>query len=999
MAQVQKKFGAFSGVFTPSLLTILGVIMYMRLGWVVGEAGLVAALAIIAIAHIISFTTGLSVSSIATDKKIKAGGIYYILSRSLGLPMGGTIGIALFVGTALSISMYIIGFVENFLSIKEISDFLGMAPGVESYRIVGSIVLLILTIIAFISTSLAIKTQYLILSAIVLSLVSIFAGFFVNIHFHPSSPLFAPANDAVSFEYVFSIFFPAVTGFTAGVAMSGDLKNPKKDIPLGTIAAISVGFVVYILLALGFGFYVKRDLLLEDFNVAMKIAWYSPFVVAGVWGATLSSALGGILGGPRILQAISNDGITPKFFGKGYGINNEPRNALLFIALIAEGGILIGNLNAIAGIVTMFYLTSYGFINLAYVLESWASTDFRPSFKIPRSVAITGFVFAFAIMFRIDVLSMIMAFIIMGLLYLVLQRRQMKLEYGDVWQSVWINVIRKGLQKINTKDFEERNWQPNIILFSGGTSKRPHLIEFGKALVGNFGILTNFDLVESQDAKVLSPKHKQKLVDKELLKQGVFMRRQSCADIYEGIEMIVRTYGFAGLEPNTVIMGWGRQSRNPERFVKLINTINELDYNLVLIDYDKRYGYGNKQVIDIWWRGAGNNGNLALALAKFMVNSEDWYGAKIRLLIVNYENDKASYIYRKVDSILENLRIDAEVKIINNEIERKPVYDIIRQESFNSDLVFVGIPEIQKGKEKDFVERTNKLLHDIGTVVLVRASSLFKELNLGINAQQDNALMPGVEIRGVPGVEKFIIEAPANIMDKEAFERFAVSLESMWENDLAPLAAKLSSEYSIFFDELHNTIASYYTSAANAVLKDSTNKAKTASLINIHKKIAQDAVKLIEKQVDLIKEDESFFEKISSSLADIAGKLPSKLPTAIKIKVDDTILSEMKRKGKKKLVSVASIRLSSKKIERGVYAYKFNPSAVLRRNRWLVYDLVYGIVEAIMRKSVVYLLEAQQSVKDAEIELSKLRSKIYEGEMPDVSGLKWDKKVNLGELE
>ncbi len=995
MPQIQKKFGAFSGVFTPSLLTILGVIMYMRLGWVVGEAGIIGALVIIAFAHIISFTTGLSVSSIATDKKIKAGGIYYILSRSLGLPMGGTIGIALFVGTALSISMYIIGFVENFLSIKEISDFLGMTAGVESYRIVGSIVLLFLTIVAFISTSLAIKAQYVILSAIALSLISIFAGFFVNVDFHPVAPLLDPANDSVSFEYVFSIFFPAVTGFTAGVAMSGDLKNPKKDIPLGTITAIVVGFIVYILLALGFGFYVKRDLLLTDFNVAMKIAWSSPLVVAGVWGATLSSALGGILGGPRILQAISNDGITPKFFGKGYGINNEPRNALVFIALIAEGGILIGNLNAIAGIVTMFYLTSYGFINLAYVLESWASSDFRPSFRIPRGVAIVGFLFAFAIMFKIDVLSMTIAFVLMGLLYLILQRRQMKLEYGDVWQSVLINVIRKSLQKISTKGFEERNWQPNIILFSGGTSQRPHLIEFGKSLVGKFGILTNFDLVETKDASVLFPKHKQRLVDKDLLKQGIFMRRQSCRDIYEGIEMIVRTYGFAGLEPNTVILGWGRQSRDPERFVRLINTINELDYNLLLIDYDKRYGYGNKQVIDIWWRGGGNNGNLALAIAKFMKNSDDWYGAKIRLLVVNYENDKASYIYKKVDQILETLRIDAEIKIINNEIERKPVYDIIRQESFNSDIVFLGIPEIEKGKEKDFVERTNKLLHDIGTVVLIKASSLFKEMNLGINIEQENVISSSkINIKKNKEIK---LKIPARVKNKEALQEFTDYLQEEYFKELFTLANRDSEDIINSFSRLVDLITDIQGKLEVLLKAGKDGKKKVASIISFHKKISLEATKILDELKLNLKEEESFLLKVINSLQGMTENLWKYAPGKMILEISE---DDLKEYFPKRGLGYLFLKLKFNKKGKG-YELKVNLKKILKKKTNVLYEYLVGNLEENAINYATHLIKLQKFVKSIESDLSGLRNALYADKSYVVPGFEAVKDIReyIGEVE
>ena len=269
---VKKKFGAFSGVFTPSILTILGVIMYMRLGWVVGQAGIITAIGIIMLAHIISITTGLSISSIATDKKIKTGGIYYILSRSLGLPMGGSIGITMFVGTALSISLYIIGFCENFLGIEMIRDITGMGNSIQDFRILGSIILVMLIVIAYISTSIAIKTQFFILGAIVLSLASIGIGLFTGDTSSGENASWLPVAEGVSLTTVFAIFFPAVTGFTAGVAMSGDLKNPQKNIPFGTMTAIVTGLLVYIALALGFGLLVDRQLLLEDNNFLMKIA-------------------------------------------------------------------------------------------------------------------------------------------------------------------------------------------------------------------------------------------------------------------------------------------------------------------------------------------------------------------------------------------------------------------------------------------------------------------------------------------------------------------------------------------------------------------------------------------------------------------------------------------------------------------------------------------------------------------------------------------------------
>jgi len=735
MADERKKFGAFSGVFTPSILTILGVIMYLRLGWVTGVAGLWGLIAIILIAHVISVTTGLSIASISTDKKIEAGGIYYILSRSLGLPMGGSIGITLFIGTALSISLYIIGFTENFLAIQTVQELLDMDPdSINSIRIVGTSVLILLVVIALISTNFAIKTQFIILGAIFLSLVSIFVGIFMGnaTDVSGSTETIMPFRD-FSFIEVFAIFFPAVTGFTAGVAMSGDLKDPKKDIPKGTLLSIITGLLVYLTLAILFYFFIDQQILLNNYNFLMAIAWIPVLVIAGIWGATLSSALGGILGGPRIIQAISQDRIVPGFLGKGQGKNNEPRNALIFTFIIAELGVLVGDLNVIAGIVTMFYLTAYGFINIAFALEKWASTDFRPSFKIPIWVGILGFLASFLVMFKLDLTSMVVALIIISLLFYFINKKQMHLAMGDVWQSVKYSILRKILSQLDRKQFDERNWRPNILLFSGGVKSRPHLIDFGKNLVGEQGIISNFDLVLNKTSKVLFPKHKQPIGDSESADtEGLFARRQECNNIYEGIESIAATYGFSGVEPNTVLLGWGRKTSNPVRFAKMLKYLSDLDLNVVILDYDTEKGFGNYKQIDIWWRGGSNNGNLVLSLIKFLTASYDWRLANVRLKIINPIEKNEKQIMTDARIALENIRLDVEVKVINNEIEKLPVNLVIKRESSEADLIFLGLADVQEGMEQEFIERADLLYKDLGTIALVNASTFFKELHIGV---------------------------------------------------------------------------------------------------------------------------------------------------------------------------------------------------------------------------------------------------------------------------
>ncbi len=708
-----KKFGTFAGVFIPSILTILGVIMYLRLGWVVGNAGLYGAILIILIAHVISVTTGLSISSIATDKKVGAGGVYYVLSRSLGLPIGGAIGIALFVGTALSIALYLIGFAESF------NAYFGFDT--LDVRISGSVALWLLTILAFISTDIALKAQFFILAAIALSLVSVFFGQSPQ---EPSEISLFAEGSTVSLEMIFAVFFPAVTGFTAGIAMSGDLKDPKKSIPLGTMAAIAVGLIVYVGLAVFMAYTIDGELLRSDYNILMKIALFAPAVVAGIWGATLSSALGGILGAPRILQAMSVDRITPKIFAKGKGASNEPVNALILTVALAQAGILIGELDMIARIVSMFYLTAYGFINLSFFLESWASTDFKPTFKVKRWVGALGFVAAFAVMFKLDMLAMIAALLIMGGIYLYLARKEISLGSGDIWQSVWANLIKRGLRKLDVKNEHIRHWKPNVLLFSGGSASRPHLIEFAKELAGNSGLITNFDLIENPQAQKLFPKPKTATQD-ELLKQyHIFGRKIEVKDLYEGIQIIATTFGFSGIEPNTVLMGWGKNTKHPQKFAELTQNLIEQDYNVLFLDYDIKKQFGQYQTIDLWWHEENRNGMLMLSIARLLHNSEKWHNAHIRVIHVNNTGVSKKIIEAKLQNIVDEFRLNAEVKVINNAVEKLPVYELMVTHSSKTDLILAGIPEIQ-GNESTFVAQTNRLFHNIGTTLLLKGSSKF----------------------------------------------------------------------------------------------------------------------------------------------------------------------------------------------------------------------------------------------------------------------------------
>lgn len=752
-----KKFGTFGGVFTPSILTILGVIMYLRFPTILGQAGLINTIGIIIVAHIISITTSLSVASLSTDKPVQNGGTYFMISRSLGLPIGGTLGLALFVGLSFSVSLYLIGFSESFM------QYWGIEHSINAIRITGTIVLIIVTTITFISASLAIKSQYFIMAAIVLSFLSILFG---KHEFAPTKINLAPLATSAPFMVLFGIFFPAVTGFEAGVAMSGDLKNPKKSLPLGAIMAVGVGLLVYIVFALFYTFTVDAQALYSDPEILFKISLVPALVLIGIWGATLSSALGSILGAPRILQAIAMDKIAPKWLAKGTGKSNEPRNALLLAFVIAEIGILIGELDLIARIVSMFFITTYAFLNLASAIESWSSSDFRPAFKVPRFVSVLGTISAFFVMILLDFLALAGATVVLGIIYFYLQRKELILESGDAWSSFWTNLAKRALLKLSVQKTDRRNWRPNIILFSGGEKVRPHLVEMGLALTGKLGALTDFKLsVGEHDTAPMRMMNGQKGDN-----TNYFTRDLACDTLQSGIKTVTNIYGFSGFEPNSVLMGWSRDTQNADFLVNVLKDLKSKSLNAIFLDYRANVGFGKKEAIDIWWNGKGRHLSFSLNLLRFLLSDASWRDAKIRIMIINSDTSLNDSIYRNTNAILDEKRIKAEVRVLSDDFGSRTKEDIFNSESVDADLVMLGLSQRNTAFTNEYIKQINNISSLPASLLILSPSSEFEEINLIARQRTKSQLEPlqkTVELPVLPDILNNVVKVKMELLDEK----------------------------------------------------------------------------------------------------------------------------------------------------------------------------------------------------------------------------------------
>ncbi|MEM6449489.1 MAG: amino acid permease [Cyanobacteria bacterium P01_D01_bin.105] len=694
--------GTFGGVFTPSILTILGVIMYLRFGWVVGQVGLYLTLLIVTIATSITFLTALSISAIATDKVVRAGGAYYMISRSLGIETGGAVGIPLYFAQALSVALYTIGFAESVQLVYP------NAPIV----VVAVITTVLVTALALTSADVAIKAQYFIMAAIALSLLALVFG-------HDVVPVASDAAnfgtvERVGFWAVFAVFFPAVTGIMSGVNMSGDLKNPIRSIPRGTLAAVGVGYLIY--MAIPFILSMRtptasQALLNPDLMVMKRIAVFGSLkidtIILGVWGATLSSAIGSILGAPRILQALARDNILPtplRWLGKGSGVNDDPRYGTLFTLGIVLAVVCLGSLDAIAPVLSMFFLTTYLVLNVAAATEGFLqSPSFRPTFKVHWSLSFLGALGCIGVMFLINPMATIVALIIVGLIYFWLERRQIESTWGDVRQGVWMTIARRALLNIdNTPD--PKNWRPHLLVLSGTPTKRWHLIEMARAFTHNKALITVASILP-RGSRSISQQEKAETTLRDFLdRKGVqaFAKIITADNPYEGTQKLLETYGMGPLVPNTVLIGDSEElvSESIERYCNTIQLCHDAKRN-VIIYRDTRpedgtesflpplFGRSSTKRIDVWWGGLQSNGGLMLILAYLLRTSWEWRGADIRLKLVVHDETAAKSAEANLANLTHSLRIGAKSEIIR--AQDRPFNDILKASSKSADLVFLGL--------------------------------------------------------------------------------------------------------------------------------------------------------------------------------------------------------------------------------------------------------------------------------------------------------------------
>lgn len=672
-----KKFGWFGGVFTPNVLTILGVIMYLRLGWVVGNAGLLGAIIIILMAKTVTICTGMSMSSITTNIRIGAGGAYSIISKSLGLEAGGSIGVPLYIAQTLSAALYIIGFTEGWLRV-----FPGHTP-----IVVSTIAWAILLTVSYISADLAIKVQFVIMAIMGISIVSFI--------FTPSPRVpqieYVGEFERASFWVTYAIFFPAVTGIMAGANMSGDLKDPRRAIPWGTMGSIIVTMIIYILMAIVAASIATPEELLDNQMIMVDKAFWGGVVLAGIMGATLSSALGSMLGAPRLLQALAEQKTVPlhKIFA-AKTVTNEPRNATIITGVFIEIALVLGNLDALAVLITMFFLITYGMLNLVVFLQqSMKIISFRPTFKVPRFVSFFGAASCIFMMFLINPIFSVVAISIIIIIYIWLARKGLEADFGDIRGGLFITLAERAARMADQFPEHQISWKPDLLVPIKDPKVWAGPLLFIRNITYPSGSLFAFTVKgpgesvdENQTAlnELLLPlKHQSILTSATVIEDSEFLH---------GAKLVIQTLRGGAFRPNTLFLtlggewGNGQNNRNNSSLrhklgqelrgrvfgpTKKEDTLNQLlsvaskyGMGIILLRQHPRMAFGVQKDVNLWLRDKSPNWHLAILIAlQLQMN----WGGKINLVTVASNGEDKFHLQEFLERLTDQARLPSTTEL------------------------------------------------------------------------------------------------------------------------------------------------------------------------------------------------------------------------------------------------------------------------------------------------------------------------------------------------
>jgi amino acid transporter len=693
-----------SPVFLAAISTILGAILFLRFGYAVGHTGLLGAIVMILIGHAITIPTALAIAEIATNLRVEGGGEYFIVSRSFGSTVGGTIGLSLYFSQSISVAFYMIAFSESFTPLFPwLATVIGFEPATWMIGLPASILLLIAILRK--GASIGVSALWAVVIILGISLFMFFIGSGANEGNNSLDP-FETISDPDNFFLVFAIIFPGFTGMTAGVGLSGDLKNPRKSIPLGTLSATVIGMIVYIAVVIKLAYNLSPEELVADQFAMSKIAIWGPIIPIGLAAATLSSAIGSILIAPRTLQAIAGDNIFPgkglnTFLSKGKVETNEPVNATMVTAIIIVTFVAMGSVDFVAQIISMFFMITYGTLCLVSFLEHFAGNpSYRPTFKSRWYLSLLGAVACFIMMFEMAPLYALLSIItIIGIYYSIKQSRKGENDLSTMIKGALFQLTRQLQILIQRKQptTVSYGWRPSMIAISSNSFERLAPFDLLRWISQYHGFGTFIHYIKGvldNETNLESVKKLENLIEQaKLSKAGVYVDTIISPSFKTAVAQIVQIPGISGMENNSILFEFHQD--NEKDIADILDGCqfaSFVDYNIcVLRSSEHHFGYRKK--IHIWMTpGDYRNANLMILLAYIILGHPDWDNGEIELFTAFQEKDLTKEANR-LNRLIDQGRIPISTKNVRKipwNKRKKSFENLVCENSEHSDLVIMG---------------------------------------------------------------------------------------------------------------------------------------------------------------------------------------------------------------------------------------------------------------------------------------------------------------------
>ena len=651
-------FSTYNGVFRPTILTILGVMMYLREGWMVGNAGLIGALLVILGCYLITGTTALSISSITTNIRVGAGGVFAIISQSLGLEVGGSVGIPLFLAQGLSAALYMQGIVETWMYLAPGHDRLLVTLGVFA--------------VGFAVSSLSARTAFRVQAFVMLGLVLAVVSMLLGLSKFPiqENPVLWGKFEDGSLAYLFAVFFPAATGIMVGSSMSANLARPRRSIPLGTMLAWGLSLLVYLVMAVWYTLLGDAASLTDTSRIfAVEHAMWGWAVLLGIMASCFSATLSSLVAAPRVLQALSQHRIVPfsRIFEKEH--RGEPRLASLFNGVLVLSVLLLGDLNSIAKILTMFFLVIYFMINLVLLIEHRLKMlSFRPRFRIGSWVPVAGTLSSLSAMIIISPLTALLAIVFALGIYTYLDHRQLETPWETVHSGLFASIANWAAKKVilNSRRCILRSWKPDLLVPVARSTQLEGYYRMIRALAYPQGTIQVACLHGRDDR---DGEEFDILID-DFRNENMFatLAYVESTDFLAGLRSCISVKSGAFFRPNTLFTSI--ETLPGEALGEIMEVAKVYQMGVMLLAYHPETRLGRERGINLWVRDQSPHWHLGLELANldyailtgYQLN-KNW-GAHIRILCVVGEEKHLAMTEEYLHELMRAARMPRDIEIV-----------------------------------------------------------------------------------------------------------------------------------------------------------------------------------------------------------------------------------------------------------------------------------------------------------------------------------------------